>query len=125
MSIGILIGGAITFAFQAKAERVTYTAPIEEPKVILIATTTELTIEQKIRATFPEDPETALKIAKCESNLNPKAISPTNDHGLMQINLTVHDVEGDIYNVDTNLKFARKLYDERGWKPWTCLKLIK
>ena len=97
----------------------------EEPKVVLIeAVWTEQAIKQRIRETFPEDPERAVAIAKCESNFNPKAVSPTNDHGLMQINKTVHKVEGDIYDVETNLKFARKLYDERGFKPWVCNRMI-
>lgn len=81
---------------------------------------TEERIIEKIQETFPEEPDRAVSIAKCESGLNPKAVSPTNDHGLMQINKTVHTVEGDIYDVETNLKYARKLYDERGFAPWVC-----
>lgn len=97
----------------------------EEPTVVQIEVAwSEEAIIQKIRDTFPEDPDRAVAIAKCESNLNPKAVSPTNDHGLMQINKTVHTVEGDIYDVETNLKFARKLYDERGFQPWTCAKIL-
>ena len=100
-----------------------YVAQAEEetPREIIIEIIPEeKSVEQKIRDTFPEDPDRAVKIAKCESGLNPKAVSPTNDHGLMQINKSVHKVDGDIYDVDTNLQFARKLYDERGWKPWVC-----
>lgn len=98
---------------------------VQERKVVQIEVAyTQERIIEKIRETFPEDPERAVAIAKCESGLNPKAVSPTNDHGLMQINKTVHTVTGDIYDVETNLKFARKLYDERGWQPWTCNRLI-
>lgn len=32
------------------------------------------------------DPEVALAVAQVESNLNPSAISPTNDYGLFQLN---------------------------------------
>ncbi len=96
-----------------------------ERKVVQIEVVyTQERIIEKIRETFPEDPDRAVAIAKCESGFNPKAVSPTNDHGLMQINKTVHTVEGDIYDVETNLKFARKLYDERGWQPWVCNKMI-
>jgi hypothetical protein len=98
---------------------------IEQHKVVQIEVVwSEARIIEKIRETFPEDPDRAVAIAKCESNFNPKAVSPTNDHGLMQINKTVHTVEGDVYDVETNLKYARKLYDERGWKPWVCDRLI-
>lgn len=99
------------------------TVPERKVVQIEVAYTQERIIE-KIRETFPEDPDRAVAIAKCESGFNPKAVSPTNDHGLMQINKTVHTVEGDIYDVETNLKFARTLYDERGWQPWTCNKMI-
>lgn len=86
------------------------------------------TIEEKIRATFPESPDRAVAIAKCESGLNPKAVSPTHDSGLMQLN-DVHDTRLkelglDKFDVDDNLTFARILYDERGWKPWACNNLI-
>lgn len=120
-----LVGLLMTLGTLIQEQQTIVYAQEEEHKVVLVeAISTEKTIEMKIRETFPEDPETALKIARCESNLNPKAVSPTNDHGLMQINLTVHTVEGDVYDIDTNLKFARKLYDERKWLPWTCSKKI-
>lgn len=108
-----------------QADTIVYAQEPEEREVVQIEVRyTEERIIEKIRETFPEDPDRAVAIAKCESGFNPKAISPTNDHGLMQINKTVHTVEGDIYDVETNLKFARKLYDERGWQPWTCNRMI-
>jgi len=122
--LGVIGGNIIANSEEYNQENpLVYVAQAEEetPREIIIEIIPEeKSIEQKIRDTFPEDPDRAVKIAKCESGLNPKAVSPTNDHGLMQINKTVHKVEGDIYDVDTNLQFARKLYDERGWKPWVC-----
>ena len=70
----------------------------------------------------------ATEIAICESDLNPKAVSKTNDHGLFQINI-VHkesftDVTGQpwsaIYDPVWNAKFAKWLWTEQGWKPWVC-----
>jgi len=130
MLLGILGGLGIDTAQRTIGSPIHYAQAEEAPRVILIGTTTkEKTIEQKIRDTFPEDPETALKIAKCESNFIPTAKSPTNDHGLMQINLTVHsgrvkEMGIDVYDVDDNLRFARLLYDESKWKPWVCRKMI-
>jgi hypothetical protein len=125
--LGIIGGNIYAGSTEYSREHpIMYTAEAEEPRVVLIGTTTpEKSIEEKIRETFPEDADRAVAIAKCESGLNPKAVSPTNDHGLMQINKTVHTVEGDIYDVDTNLQFARKLYDERGWEPWVCNDIVK
>ena len=82
-----------------------------------------------IRATFPEDPYTAVAVANCESSLNPKAYNPTNnngstDGGLWQIN-SIHDsrlleLGLDKYDAEDATKFARLLYDESGWIPWVC-----
>lgn len=124
--IGVGIGVFITFALTVRAEPIEYTAQNIE---IEIAEVAEKTIEEKIRETFPEDPDTAVLIAKCESGLNPNALNTknkngTSDGGLMQIN-SVHDTRLlelglDKFNVDDNLAFARILYEERGWKPWVC-----
>ena len=87
----------------------------------------------EIRKTFPEDPHTAIAIAKCESNFNPNAYNPNNydgsvDRGIMQLN-SVHDTKMqslglDPWNPEDNLKFARILYDESGWIPWVCYRHI-
>lgn len=131
--LGVIGGNIIVNSEEYNKEHpIVYTAQAEEeaPREIIIEIIPEeksieqKSIEQKIRDIFPEDPDRAVKIAKCESGLNPKAVSPTNDHGLMQINKSAHKVEGDIYDVDTNLQFARKLYDESGWKPWVCNTMI-
>lgn len=86
-------------------------------------------LENLIRATFPEDPDTAVAIAQCESSLNPEAVNHHNpngsyDSGLMQIN-SVHtprlsELGLDPKNAQDNLTYARILYDERGWQPWVC-----
>ena len=40
-----------------------------------------------VEAIFPaENVESVLRVMQCESGGNPNAVSPTNDHGLMQIN---------------------------------------
>jgi hypothetical protein len=59
-------------------------------------------IETLIRNYFPEDPETAIAIAKAESGLDPRKPSTTDitrdghvySHGLFQINLTVSNIDG-------------------------------
>ena len=82
-----------------------------------------------IRATFPEDPHTAVAVANCESSLNANAYNPKNtngstDGGLWQIN-SIHDsrleqLGLDKYDAEDATRFARLLYDESGWTPWVC-----
>lgn len=70
----------------------------------------------------------AQRVAKCESELNPNAVSPTNDHGLFQIN-AVHRAAfsrvtglawSHVYDAYANARYARDLYNRQGWSPWTC-----
>lgn len=71
----------------------------------------------------------AVRVALCESDLWPRAASPTNDHGVMQLN-AVHRgqfeaVTGvawspNVYHADANARYARWLYSQQGWGPWTC-----
>jgi hypothetical protein len=123
-TIGVLVGIALSYALLAKADTIEYVATEEPKKEVQI----EKTIEEKIRETFPEDPERAVAIAKCESNLIPSAVSPTHDYGIFQIN-HIHDARLkqlglDKFRVDDNIAFARILYNERGFKPWVCDRLV-
>jgi hypothetical protein len=68
-------------------------------------------------------------VARCESGLNPGAVSAGGgNHGLFQIN-SVHrsaftSVTGQpwdaVYNAYYNAQFARHLYNSSGWQPWGC-----
>lgn len=82
-----------------------------------------------IKGAFPEDPHTAVAVARCESGLKPTAHNSHNkdgsaDGGLWQIN-TVHDKELqklglDKYSPRDATKYARMLYEERRWNDWVC-----
>ena len=103
--------------------------PIEEPVDYLpegvICTDDCPLIEAKIRETFPEEPELAIAVARCESRLNPQAYNPhSDDGGLYQIN-QVHlpELEKlglDRFDLEDNLTFARMLYERNGWQDWVC-----
>lgn len=105
----------------------------EERKAVKRPVLGKTVIERIIINAFPEDPHTAVAIAKCESGLNPNAYNPTNtngttDGGLFQIN-SAHDsrlnkLGLDKFNPVDATKYARILYDEQGWHPWTCAKKI-
>ena len=70
----------------------------------------------------------AIAVAKCESGMNPRAVSPGGgNHGLFQIN-SVHKgmVQSmgyswtRIYDPYVNAKVARVLWNQSGWRPWGC-----
>ena len=80
----------------------------------------------------PKAHHEAQKIVGCESNWNPNAVSPTNDHGLFQINI-VHRHEFERvtgqpwsmrYDPFWNARYAKHLYDTQGWGPWACKKVL-
>jgi hypothetical protein len=83
-------------------------------------------VQGAIRRYFPEQYEKAVRVATCESGLDPRAVSPGGgNHGLFQIN-TVHRSRvasmgyswSDIYDPYVNARVARTIYNERGWAPW-------
>jgi len=88
------------------------------------------TPEWWIEHNFGPATDAAVRVARCESNLNPAAVSPGGgNHGLFQINnvhaATFEAVTGapwasGRYDAGKNAQFARWLYDSSGWGPWTC-----
>jgi soluble lytic murein transglycosylase-like protein len=81
-------------------------------------------IEKKIRQKFPEDPDTAVAIAKAESRLNPYTIGDKHmskpSIGLFQISQIYHDYPTEeLMDIDRNIQIAKKIYDEGGWSRWT------
>ena len=119
---------------------------VEEPVVIAEVLKKEVRIEivyskegieQLIRKTFPEAPNTAVAIAKCESGLKAEIQSHhtlsygrEQSYGVFQIHAKDHDkkakslgFENYKTQVDDNVSMARYLYDQRGnFKDWTCYK---
>lgn len=68
------------------------------------------------------------RVAWCESRHHAGAVSPTNDHGLFQINAihrrTFEAITGQawakVYEPFWNARFAWWLYEREGWRPWAC-----
>lgn len=84
-----------------------------------------------IRQTFPQDPITAVAVAKGEGYPNPRAYNPEKHYdrngnyicsgsfGIMQI-ACVHNVDNPeaLFDVEFNLAMAKKIHSQSGWKPW-------
>ena len=93
-------------------------------------------IEKYIREVFPEDPETAVKVAKCESGLVPDIQSHhilsygrEESYGVFQIHARAwNNVAWELgyteykYQVEDNVLLARHIYDISGktWRAWSC-----
>ena len=105
-----------------------------EAKSIAVEKTTKTPkseVEGLIRKHFGEHAEKAIKVAKCESGLNPNA---KNKHstasGVFQIikgtwigNRKAMGLDTDLslrFNAEENIKTAKYIYDHRNWQPWEC-----
>ena len=81
------------------------------------------TIEQKIRAKWAGtgQQDRAVRIAKCESGLNPHA---KNNHssasGVFQLIAAHWRGKFNPYNEYANIDYAFKLWQRSGWQPWVC-----
>ena len=85
--------------------------------------------QDTIAQLFGSQAGNATRIASCESNMDHGAVSPTNDHGLFQIN-AIHAADFERvtgqpwvthrYNTYWNTYYAKWLYDQQGWSPWVC-----
>jgi hypothetical protein len=110
------------------------TTTAAQPQVVVAATpnpvpATGTSVEAAIRQWFPENYAAALRIARCESGLNPRAVGGGNSYGLFQIHhvhrrhfTTVTGVawEAGWFDPFHNAHYARNLYNGSGWGPWAC-----
>lgn len=86
-------------------------------------------IQSYILEVFGKDGQDAIKIAKCESKLNPQAVGHNSDSvqstdwGLFQINDHWQKISNPSFLLDykINTLMAKKIFDSRGnWSAWTC-----
>ena len=77
----------------------------------------------------------AVRIAYCESRLDPGAVNRANrnrtvDRGLFQLNdggtmQRLGVTAKDAFNPTINARAARVLFEDRGWQPWSCQYVYK
>lgn len=137
--LGILIdikSQPIVIINEVEAKEVEESIYPREVKIEAVIDWTPDRIEKEIRDTFPEDPDTAVKIAKCESGLNAdiQSYHYNNGHreqsfGIFQIHSPSWDKKAqkldlEDYRTDVadNIKMARYIYDNAGrkWTDWSC-----
>ena len=132
--MGLVVGSIflniqIAEAYKVEVEAVTTIVEPKEVQFIVVTNWNEERIKKEIRDTFPEQPELAIAVFRCESGLVPTAKGPTSDYGIAQVHAPSWDKEAKRlghtnYRTDVrdNLKMARHIYDNAGKKftPWVC-----
>lgn len=98
---------------------------------------TQERIEQEIRSVFPNDPDVAVRVAKCESGLDADIQSHhqlsygrERSFGVFQIHepdwgKKAIELGFDEWKTNPahNIAMARYIYNQAGgWSPWTCYK---
>ncbi len=77
--------------------------------------------EGVICAYFSDNCEHALRVFACESGPDFIDGNPYDQYvGAAQIDIYLHGwrFQGEPYELDSNMRVARQLYNERGWAPW-------
>lgn len=93
-------------------------------------TKSEPTIPETIQTVFGADAPVALRVAECESRFDPGAVGPYGSIGVFQIHPPSHawrveSVDGSgLTDPDTNIRVARQIQQDEGWRPWTCARRL-
>jgi hypothetical protein len=112
--------GAIPYSTERCGPATEVVTPVPQPT----------TPEQIIRSVFGAAGSAAVSVARCESGLNPRAVSPSGTYrGLFQIgsfhaanfqSVTGQSYSAAVYDPYFNALYAKRLFDARGWQPWSC-----
>ncbi|HEX6685508.1 MAG TPA: peptidoglycan-binding protein [Candidatus Limnocylindrales bacterium] len=95
------------------------------------------TIADRIRAIWPDaSEEKAIRVARCESGLNPIAVGGPNSNGTLDFGVFQFNDGGTLQGYlpganlaaktdnslhsDDNIHAALALFRDRGWQPWAC-----
>ncbi len=106
---------------------------VQAPSLAKTSPNTHNGIEGLVSRYFGADALIAIAIAKCESSLDPHRIGDKDKQfykngklygkscGLFQIRLFPNRPNCDyLLDTENNVKYAKKLFDKKGWKPWSC-----
>lgn len=142
--IGIILGICIDAYVTHNSQPIVYVAEAatiesveQEVKIKIAIDWTKERIIQEIEKTFPEDPATAIKIAKCESELDADIQSyHINSQGNREPSFGIFQIHSpdwhntairlgyENYKTDPgdNIAMARYIYEQAGkrWTDWSC-----
>jgi len=73
---------------------------------------------------YPWDCATALRVAECESGLNPRAVGSAGERGLFQVHPVHRAWLGarwdQLFDPAVNVAVAFEMWTTQGWGPWSC-----
>lgn len=133
VTLGVIGGILLSYAFLAKGETLVY-ENVEEPEKVLIeirVNWTEERIKEEIHSVSQEygvSEEVMTKVIQCESQFKKDALG---DHGksrgLVQIHSDYHDVsDEEAYDPAYAIRFLAQHLKEGNGNLWTCFrKLVK
>jgi hypothetical protein len=82
------------------------------------------TTDEWIDQVWGDHADEARQVIACESSGNPKAKNPNSSaSGLFQIidgTFKHHGCTGDVFDPYTNISCAKRIFNDRGWQPWTA-----
>ena len=86
--------------------------------------THKLNLVRLITKYFGSESKIAVAIAYAESGMRCDAVSPTNDHGLMQVNMRWHanKFSKSPYDCEENIRVAYQIFKDSGWNAWSTFK---
>lgn len=98
---------------------------------VVLLSLTGCTPETAIGYWFPDLYDEATAVATCESRMDPNVVSASGSfHGMWQIGERWHrerfeqvtgvPFEQGVYEPYYATQYARWLYDQQGWDPWSC-----
>jgi soluble lytic murein transglycosylase-like protein len=125
----MLINILLVLALSRTTTPVVVLPPADEPKQIV------LTIEDKIRiaaTVHGVDPDLSVKIAKCESGLNPTVYGDSGKaYGLYQFHRGTFEMfakeaglELDYYNPEHQIILANWAFAQGYYSHWTCARMV-
>jgi hypothetical protein len=100
-----------------------YITIVAEPSPTPIPKTIKESIINEIKAVFGKDAKDALRIAECESQLNPKAVGDNGQSiGVFQIHKSWQQIYNERFLFDPaiNIRIAYRIFEDSGWGRWTC-----
>lgn len=109
---------------QKKLEEAALATKAATKKVAVQAVSHSVEQWRSIVAKYPWPVEEAMLTMTRESGGNPRAVSATDDHGLFQIHGGLTNYGPAIYDPETNVQIAYKMYAARGWRPWYAVRGI-